>query len=77
MTNERLLRAKIDEHGLKLRFVAAKCGLSYQGFLNKMTNRSEFTVPEILALRELLSIEPDEVDTIFFNQQVDEISTQA
>ena len=75
MTNEKLLRAKIDEHGLKLRFVAAKCGLSYQGFLNKITNQSEFTVPEIQALRELLNLSRDEVDEIFFAIGVDKVST--
>jgi hypothetical protein len=75
MTNERLLRAKIDEHGLKLRFVAAKCGLSYQGFLNKMTNQSEFTAPEMRTLRELLGLSLDEMDAIFFASEVDKAST--
>ena len=75
MTDEKLLRAKIDEHGLKLRFVAAKCGLFYQGFLNKITNQSEFTVPEIQALRELLNLSRDEVDEIFFAIEVDKVST--
>ena len=75
MTDEKLLRAKIDEHGLKLRFVAAKCGLSYQGFLNKITNQSEFTVPEIQALRALLNLSRDEVDEIFFAERVDKVST--
>ena len=75
MTNERLLRAKIDEHGLKLRFVAAKCGLSYQGFLNKITNQSEFTAPEMRTLRELLDLSLDEMDAIFFASEVDKVST--
>lgn len=76
MTDERLLRAKIDEHGLKLRFVAAKCGLSYQGFLNKMTNQSEFTAPEMRTLRELLGLSLDEMDAIFFANEVDKVSTR-
>ena len=33
MTNTNLLRKKIDESGYKLRFVASKLGITYQGFL--------------------------------------------
>ena len=42
MTNTALLREKIDESGYKIRFVAKKIGITYQGFLKKINNESEF-----------------------------------
>lgn len=57
MTNTALLREKIDESGYKLRFVAKKIGITYQGFLKKINNESEFKASEIQGLKELF--EPD------------------
>ena len=42
MTNTELLREKIDQSGYKLRFIAKKIGITYQGLLNKINNRSEW-----------------------------------
>lgn len=50
MTNTELLREKIDQSGYKLRFIAKKIGITYQGLLNKINNRSEFRANEIQAL---------------------------
>ena len=66
MTNTDLLKAKIESSGYKLKYIAAKIGLSYQGFLNKINNKTEFTAPEIKGLRELLCIPADEAEKIFF-----------
>lgn len=66
MTNTALLRSKIDRSGYKLRFIASKLGISYQGFLNKMNNITEFKAAEIQALKELLHLSIDEVCQIFF-----------
>ena len=66
MTNTELLRKKIDESGYKLLFIAEKCGLSYQGLMNKVNGKSEFTAPEIGKLRTLLKLCPDDVERIFF-----------
>lgn len=71
MTNTELLRKKIDESGYKLLFIAEKCGLSYQGLMNKVNGKSEFNAPEIKALRTLLKLRPDEVECIFFAPVVD------
>ena len=48
MTNSVLLRQKIDESGYKLAFVAAKCGLTYCGFLKKLNNETEFKASEMV-----------------------------
>lgn len=75
MTNTELLREKIALSGYKITFIAQKCGLTYQGFLNKLNNESEFRSGEILALRELLNIPCEEADAIFFAKTVDKTST--
>lgn len=75
MTNTNLLRKKITSSGYRIQFVAKKCGLTYQGFMNKVNNLSAFTAPEIKALRELLKLSPEEVEAIFFADDVDEMPT--
>lgn len=76
MTNTELLRKRIDEAGYKLQFVAEQCGLTYQGFMNKVNNKSEFTATEINKLRTLLRLSPEDVERIFFAVNVDEVSTK-
>ena len=66
MTNTQFLRMKMDQSGYKLRFIAAKLGISYQGFLNKVENKTEFTASEIHILFNLLDMTEAERDAIFF-----------
>lgn len=61
MTNTALLREKIDESGYKIRFVAKKIGITYQGFLKKINNESEFKASEIQGLKELLNLTDEEI----------------
>ena len=76
MTNETLLRNAIARNGMKIKFVAERIELSYQGFLNKMTGKSEFNAKEIVNLCKLLHIERHERDNIFFAKEVDETSSR-
>lgn len=66
MTNTELLRKKIDDSGYKLRFIAEKIGITYQGFLKKINNETEFKATEIQILCELLNIDIQEKEEIFF-----------
>lgn len=66
MTNTALLRKKIDESGYKLRFIAKQIGITYQGFLKKINNESEFKAKEIMILCDLLKIDIQEKELIFF-----------
>lgn len=66
MTNSTLLKQKISESGYKLSFVAAKCGLTYQGFIKKLNNETEFKASEIQALKDLLCLSDQECKAIFF-----------
>lgn len=77
MTNEKLFRDKVDEFGLKLKYVAEYAGMTYQALLNKITNKSEFTTSEITALCNLFKIEElSEKESIFFALEVDCKSTE-
>ena len=77
MTDTQLLREKIGESGYKVAFISEKCGLTYQGFLNKVKGRSEFNADEIRSLRDVLSLSMEDVERIFFAEEVDRISTLA
>lgn len=70
-----LLRRKIDESGYKLSFIAEKCGLTYQGFKKKLDGYTEFKVSEVGILRDLLHLTDEEVQAIFFINNVDAKST--
>ena len=65
MTNTKLLREKIDDSGYKISFVAKQCGLTYQGFLKKVNNETEFKVSETMILKELLHLTDAEWEEIF------------
>lgn len=71
MTNTNLLREKIDDSGYKLRFIAGKLGITYQGFLKKINNETEFKATEIQNLKELLNLTDEERDKIFFTLSVE------
>lgn len=71
MTNIELLRKKIDDSGYKLTFIAKQLGITYQGFLKKSKNETEFKATEIQILKTLLNLTDDERDCIFFASNVD------
>lgn len=66
MKGMELLRKKIDESGYKLRYIAEKCGLSYQGFLPKLKGKRQFVAAEIKVLVDLLNLNDEERNMIFF-----------
>lgn len=66
MTDTVKLRQKIRDSGYRIHFVAEKIGLSYQGFQNKVENRQDFRTSEIKGLCDLLGIDAQERDAIFF-----------
>lgn len=70
MTDTKLLRRKINDSGYKLTFIAKKLGITYQGFLNKTNNATEFKATEIQALCDLLKIDMQEKEKIFFESKV-------
>jgi hypothetical protein len=75
MNGSKLLKAKVDGSGYKIRFIAEQLGLTYQGFVNKINDIAKFRANEIALLCELLKIDDNERNAIFFDQYVDGQST--
>ena len=69
MTNEKLLEQIIKESGLKRGYIAEKLGITRWGLLNKLTNQTEFKASEIAALQDLLRLDNETRDEIFFSRQ--------
>lgn len=66
MTNTEMLENKIKESGKKISYLAQKCGLSYAGFRNCVTNKAEFKATHIDVLCKELGIDLKEMKHIFF-----------
>lgn len=71
MTNTELLRKKIDDSGYKLTYIAKQVGITYQGLMNKINNETDFRATEIQTLCDLLKIDMQEKEEIFFASQVE------
>lgn len=71
MTNTTLLRQKIDASGYKIIFLADKVGLTPQGFYKKLKDGTDWTFSQVMILQDLLHLTKEEVDKIFFNQEVE------
>lgn len=77
MTDTELLWSIIDSKGIKRKAVGEAIGMTYQGFLNKMQHKRDFTASEIQRLCEFLNIESlEEKERIFFAGDVDGESTK-
>lgn len=67
MTNTELLREMISKSGLKLEYLADRCGITRQSLSNKISNRNLFTAKEIDVLCEELKIDDlVEKERLFF-----------
>ena len=75
MSSTHLLRDIISDSGYKFRHLAKEIGLTYQGFFNKINDVSKFRANEIGKLCELLKIDDETRNKIFFTACVDAEST--
>lgn len=75
MTNTILLKQKITESGLKIKYLAASCGVTERTFNNKLKGRTPFVQDEILILKKILCLTDDELALIFFAEGVEKSST--
>ena len=66
MTNTVLLNKTIKESGVKRYALAEQMGITYQGLLNKINNVSEFKASEIKKMSEILGIDLELRERIFF-----------
>lgn len=66
MTDTRALRQKIEQSGMKYRFVAETLGITPYGLQKKIENVTEFKASEISKLSKLLKLSAAEMTEIFF-----------
>lgn len=71
MVNTELLRKKMNDSGYKLTYIAKQIGITYQGFLKKINNETEFKATEIQLLCKLLNVGIQEKEVIFFASDVE------
>ena len=72
MTNTEMLQKKIEKSGLKLQFIADQMGISRFALYQKIRNDTDFRVPEVIKLCEILGItDTAEKEAIFFAHEDD------
>ncbi len=64
-TDTEALDKLIDQSGLRIGYLAAKCGLSRAGFHKKRTGQTEWTATEIRTLRHELNMTLAQTKDIF------------
>ena len=70
MVNSNMLKKKIDDSWMKIKYVAVQIGLTPAGFYKKINNESEFKVSEVVAITRVLGLSSNERDEIFFGSDV-------
>lgn len=76
MTNINMLKEYISNSGYKIYFIAEKLGISYPCLQTRLNNKTDFRQSEIYTLCELLNIDAEAKDKIFFASNVDNLSTK-
>ena len=67
MVDTKRLTDIIRVSGLKKVYIAEKLGVSYQGYLNKESGKSDFTASQIATLKDLLSLSNKDIMDIFLS----------
>lgn len=66
MTDTKALRDRIQDSGLKYKFIAKIIGISAYSLQRKIDNDNEFLVSEVDAISRLLGLSLEDKDAIFF-----------
>ena len=66
MTNTTLLEKYIDDSGYKRGYIAKQIGISRAALASKINNETEFKASEMVAISDLLNIDAETRDAIFF-----------
>lgn len=70
--NSALLKGEIRARSMTQEYVASKIGVSLSRFNAKLNNTggAEFSLGEVRAIKSLLCLDHETVDTIFFDEKV-------
>lgn len=71
MTDTTALRACIIRAGHTVKTLAEELGISVCSLSYKLNNKREFRPSEIVAIKNILNLTPNERDAIFFADNVD------
>ena len=71
MINSNMLRDKIEQSGLKYKYLAEQLDISSYGLQLKIDGKNEFLVKEAVKLCNLLNLTNKEREDIFFNDYGD------
>lgn len=71
MIDSKKLMKKLDESGMKKRYIAERLGLSTYGLSLKINNENEFKVSEVEKICKILNITLKEREDIFFAKGVE------
>ena len=74
MTNSTLLKIAIIRNGLKVVDLCAKCGFSTGYFYKCLRGEQDFRTSEVRQICDELNIEADEMNRIFFDSDVGNLS---
>ena len=74
MTNSTLLKIAIIRNGLKVVDLCAKCGFSTGYFYKCLRGEQDFRTSEVRQICDELNIEADEMNRIFFDSNVGNLS---
>jgi hypothetical protein len=66
MTDTVMLTEKVKNSPLKIGYIASYCQLSRSGFRNKLKGKYPFNQREIIALSDILNLNTQEREQIFF-----------
>lgn len=77
MTDTKVLNEEISNAGVTVTFIAAKLGITREGFYKKLNNETEFKASEISKMQNLLHLTNEKRDEIFFATKVESKSTKA
>lgn len=65
-----ILKTKIKESGITITSIAKKSGMSRETLYNRLKGKGEFNASEIVVLTEILHMNKEERDEIFFGEDV-------
>ena len=69
MTNRDLFQEIVKRSGLKMGYLAEKMGMTHQTLLNKLQNKTEFTVYEAQVFMDVTGCSAEERDAVFYAQE--------
>lgn len=66
----------LQDKGIKRSYLAKKLGISYNTLTNKLTGKSEFSILQIVKIKEVLELDDEFSNNLFFNPNFETIKSK-